>query len=142
MCRLLRKTIRSQWAVRPMEELGVGSLSEKENLWDELFETPWDRKVKLHSVKFTFVPFTNSVISERSTDTEPDSDLQFGGMVTLLTLELSPATTPLAENGDALYETISQVLSFKVFDSAGRLCRLCISRLLQCGANTVTHVEI
>jgi hypothetical protein len=36
LCPLIRKTIRKTWAVRPMEEWGIGPIREKDGLWDEV----------------------------------------------------------------------------------------------------------
>lgn len=54
LCRLLRKAVRAQWVARPMAERGLGALSEKDGLWDEMFGMPWDRKVRIYNPTFTF----------------------------------------------------------------------------------------
>ena len=105
LCRLIRKSIRKTWAVRPMEEWGVGPIREKDGLWDELLEAQWDRKVKIHKVTFSL-----------ETATEKLED----GVVVSLGLEFGPATAFVSEETDFQYGEIGQALSFKVFDSQGK----------------------
>lgn len=115
LCRIIRKALRQAWAVRPMEEWGVGPLSEKDRLWDELFEVPWDRKVRMYNLAFSFEPLLGS--SEMVRDS---NNSQRGGMVTGMTLEFGPATRGKTGDGEPLHGDISQVLSFKAYDSIGK----------------------
>jgi len=118
LCRLIRKTIRAQWAIRPMEEWGVGPLREKEGLWDELLKAPWDRKVKIHKLSFSLkgVPNTLPMSSDNRGTTEQND---YQGMVVFLGLEFGPATLLSSPDGVDLYGEIGQVLGFKVYDSQG-----------------------
>ena len=114
LCRFLRKTIRTTWAVRPMEEWGVGALSEKEGLWNELFETPWDGIVKIQNARFTFTPFPGSNAGDNSLNSP-----QLDGVLTRLTLDFGPASTPKGKDDEELHGDISQMLSFKAYSSIG-----------------------
>jgi hypothetical protein len=118
LCRIIRKTIRAKWAIRPMEEWGVGPLREKEGLWDELLKAPWNRKVKIHKLSFSLkkVPNALPIPSDAGATTEQD-DCQ--GMVVFFGLEFGPATLLSSSDGTDLYGEISQVLGFKVYDSQG-----------------------
>lgn len=116
LCGLMRKTIRKHWAVRPMEEWGVGPISERDGCWDELLDAPWDRKVKIHKVTFDLkVADHNFAMSPVSTATESLED----GMVTTLAMEFGPATLFISPQTDFQCGEISQALSFKVFESQG-----------------------
>jgi hypothetical protein len=105
---MIRKAIRSQWSVRPMEEWGVGPLREKEGLWDELFISPWDRRVKIHNMAFT-VPNEEVELPNR------------WGLVVSLSFEFGPETKLALPDGSGTYGDIGRVVSFKVFDSQGEL---------------------
>lgn len=108
LCKLIRKTVRSAWAARPMEEWGYGPLSEKDSYWDDLFRAPWNRKVKIHSAQFTLLPTSTAFPSDvRSPSQGRD------GMVANLSFEFGPLTQD-GEHGD-----ISQIVSFRVFDGQG-----------------------
>jgi hypothetical protein len=104
LCRLIRKSIRKTWAIRPMEEWGVGPIREKDGLWDELLDAPWNRKVRIHKVTFNL---------ESATEKVQD------GVVASLGLEFGPATQFVSGETDYQYGEIGQALSFKVFDSRG-----------------------
>jgi hypothetical protein len=96
-CKLLRKTIRQNWAVRPMEEWGVGPLRETDNHWWHLFDTPWDCKVRINKASFSL---TEDIVCNLA--------FQFG-----------PETEVLRSDGEP-YGEISQVISFKIFDGYGK----------------------
>lgn len=118
LCRLIRKTIREKWAIRPMEEWGVGPLREKEGLWDELLKASWDRKVKIHNLSFSLkkVPSAMPMSSDTRATTEKDD---YQGMVVFFGLEFGPVTLLSSPDGAGLYGEIGQVLGFKVYDSQG-----------------------
>jgi hypothetical protein len=118
LCRLMRKTMRAKWAIRPMEEWGVGPLSEEEGLWDELFKAPWDRKVKIHKLAFSLKNVSNASSMPLDT-TAPAKQDDHRGMVVGFNLEFGPATLLNSPDGTALYGEIGQVLGFKVYDSQG-----------------------
>ena len=90
-----------------MEEWGIGPLREKDGLWDELLDAPWDRKVKIHKVTFNVEAVTENA-----------KDIQ-NGMIISLGLEFGPATKFVSREPDFQYGEIGQALSFKVFDSQG-----------------------
>lgn len=113
LCRTIRKTIRSAWAVRPMEEWGFGPLSEKDSYWDDLFTSTWDRKVKIHSANF-------SVADARSTS-QTSLNERPSAMVVTLSMEFGPLTKPPVSSDIQDYGNISQVISFKVFDQQGTI---------------------
>jgi hypothetical protein len=117
LCKLIRKTIRTKWATRPMEEWGVGPLREKEGLWDELFKAPWDRKVKIHSLTFSLKPVLNASPTPLATIDSAQKDQQ--SIVIGFNLEFGPATLLSSSDETALYGEIGQVLGFKVYDSQG-----------------------
>jgi hypothetical protein len=119
LCKTIRKNIRTKWAIRPMEEWGVGPLREKEGLWDELFEAPWDRKVKIHSLSFSLKYFSN--VSPRPSGTIDSATKDQQGMVVGFNLEFGPATLLNSSDGTTLYGEIGQVIGFKVYDSQGEL---------------------
>ena len=52
LCSVLQWAIRTNWAVRPMEEWSVGPIREKDEYWADLLATNWDGRVKIHSVSF------------------------------------------------------------------------------------------
>ncbi len=108
LCRLVRKAIRSGWAVRPMEEWGVAPLSEKDSYWDGLFTSTWDKKVRIHRAIFT-VPDVHAKPQVASRQ-EPDK------MVLSLSMEFGPLTLPNTSDGEESHGEIGQVISFKVFD--------------------------
>jgi hypothetical protein len=118
LCRLIRKTIRAKWATRPMEEWGVGPLREKEGLWDELLKAPWDRKVKIHNLSFSFKKISNASPAPSDTRATTEQD-DYQGMVVFFGLDFGPATLLTSSDGTALYGEIGQVLGFKVYDSQG-----------------------
>lgn len=93
-----------------MEEWGIGPLREKEGLWDELFVSPWDRKVRIHELTFRLKKVSDSSFAPSEAS---------NGMVVSLNLEFGPATLLTSFNGESSYGEIGQVLEFKVFDSQG-----------------------
>ncbi|KAI0178818.1 HET-domain-containing protein [Hypoxylon sp. FL1284] len=107
LCRLLRKTIRSSWAVslRPMEEHGLGVLSAKDGLWDDLFGKPWDRQVRIFHGHFR--------LSSRGLHQDDHSE-QF---IQNLSIRFGPANLPAEEDDWPYKRQIYQVLMFNVFDS-------------------------
>lgn len=111
LCRLIRKTIRSAWAVRPMEEWGVGPLSEKDSYWDELFASTWDKKIRIHSAKFS----VSDIHAKSQTSSRQDAE----SVVVSLSMEFGPLTKPHTPDGDQDHGEIGQVISFKVFDQQG-----------------------
>lgn len=113
LCRLFRRTIRAGWAVHPMEELGLGPLRENDGLWDDLFEETWDQKVKIFSPVF----IVEKTVETSSTPQETEGAIN--GMVTMLHLEFGPANT-FSANSSHQHDTISRIVSFKIFDSQGR----------------------
>jgi len=116
MCRLIRKEIRAAWAVRPMEEWGLGPLREKEGLWDELFTSPWDRKVRIYKVTFAIAGNANSSAAFDVGTAKEDGE---NGMVVSLNLEFGPSTRLRSAHEEGRFGEIGQVIGFKVFDSQG-----------------------
>jgi hypothetical protein len=117
LCRFIRKNIRNAWAVRPMEEWGVGPIREKDGLWDELLDAAWDRRVKIHKVAFNLEDIIqSSSLTSASTGSGPADCV-----VVSLGLEFGPATPFVSPETSFIYEEIGQALSFKVFDSQGEL---------------------
>lgn len=116
LCKLLRKTIRAKWATRPMEEWGVGPLTEKEGVFDELLASSWDRKVRIRKLSFVLENTSNSFSTP--VDKSPEQ-VNHNDMVVRLDLEFGPATLPAAPEGTPPYGDISQVIGFKIFDSQG-----------------------
>ncbi|KAI8634126.1 HET-domain-containing protein [Xylariaceae sp. FL1651] len=117
LCGLIRKIIRSSWAValRPMEEEGIGTITDKDGIWDELLDMEWDCKVRLYHAHF--------YLQKRgaSQDSSPSPDrgsLGLSEFVQLLGLRFGPATLPLEADGRELRRPIYQEVQFKVFDSA------------------------
>ena len=55
-CHLLRKTIRSTWTSQPVLEAGYTVVTEEDGLSEQLFETEWDRTMKVHALEFQFSP--------------------------------------------------------------------------------------
>lgn len=119
-CKYIRKTIRAKWAVRPMEEWGVGPLREKEGLWEDFFTAPWDCKVKIHNLLFSLdkESDTSPVPLDVMTSTEEDD---YPGMVISFGFEFGLATLLTSSDGASLYGEIGQRIGFKVFDSQGGL---------------------
>jgi hypothetical protein len=118
LCKFLRKTIRAKWATRPMEEWGVGPLSEKEGVFNELLASSWDRKVRIRNLAFLLENTSNSFSTP--VDKSPDQ-VNHNGMVVRLALQFGPATLPAAPEGTPPYGDISQVIGFRVFASQGEL---------------------
>lgn len=116
LCWIIRKHMRSSWAVRPMEEWGVGPLDENDDLSSDLLHTRWDGKVRFFNLKFTFNPLLDG---GGAAEDESACFKQEAGMVTAMTLEFGPVTPDAAEDGSYLHGEISQILGFKVFDSVG-----------------------
>lgn len=115
LCRFLRKTIRAKWATRPMEEWGVGPLREKEGLWDELFASPWDQKVRIRKLAFSLGKMTPASPTPNNTAEQFNQN----SMVVSFSLDFGPATVPTLSEGTTPYGDISQVLGFKVWDCHG-----------------------
>ncbi|KAF8865683.1 HET-domain-containing protein [Acephala macrosclerotiorum] len=111
LCRLIRKTIRSAWAVRPMEEWGVGPLSEKNSHWEEMLASRWDGKVKIYDASFS----VSHVYPESRAFTYNTAGQAAETMVIGLSMEFGPLTTPVAAGGQK-HGSISQIINFKVFD--------------------------
>ncbi len=118
LCRLMRKTIRAKWAVRPMEEWGVGPLREKEGLWDELFASPWDRKVNIHDLKFSLKKIADASTAPPDAKSTAEQD-DYQGVVVFFGFEFGPATRLTSSDGKSLYGEIGQIVGFKVYDSQG-----------------------
>jgi len=116
MCWMIRSAIRSSWAVRPMEEWGVGPLDEHDMNYFDLLDSPWDGKVRIFNLKFIFDPLLEPKTSSGYGNIESE---QQGGMITAMTLEFGPAPPKVAEDGSSLHGEISQVLRFKAYDSIG-----------------------
>jgi hypothetical protein len=109
MCWLLRKTLKAQWIKRPMEEIGVGVLSEKDGLFDDLLDEEWDCKVRISRAFFVFMPAFHPLGDNSQTE----------GIVTHLTFMVSLLNVPMGDDGQEVYGTIEKTLAFKVYDSAG-----------------------
>ncbi|KAI4864971.1 HET-domain-containing protein [Hypoxylon rubiginosum] len=109
LCRLIRKTIRSSWAVamRPMEERGLGVLSSKDGVWDTLFDKPWDRKVRIFDAYF--------YLSSRRQHQNDSHPLEF---IQSLGIRFGPANLPPEEDNWTYKREIHQELMFDVFDLA------------------------
>ncbi|KAI2619925.1 HET-domain-containing protein [Hypoxylon sp. NC1633] len=109
LCRLLRKTIRSSWAVamRSMEQEGLGVLSTKDGVWDDLFDKPWDRKVRIFHAQFH--------ISKRSLQQD---DSRLSEYIQKLNIRFGPTNLPTEADGWPYKRPIYQELEFKVIDSA------------------------
>lgn len=90
LCRLLRKTIRSLWAVamRPMEQEGLGVLSTKDGVWDALFDMPWDRKVRIFHAHF--------YLSSRRLRQDEENPSEF---IQKLIIRFGPAKLPTDADG-------------------------------------------
>lgn len=114
LCSLIRKTIRSAWAVRPMEEWGVGPLSEKDGRWEEMLASIWDGKVKIYDASFS----VSDVYPESRAFTYDTEGQKAETMVVSLSMEFGPLTTPLAVGGKH-HRSIGQIINFKVFDQQG-----------------------
>jgi hypothetical protein len=123
---MIRKTVRESWAIRPMEEWGVGPLREKERLWDELFSSPWDRQVRIYKVTFAVETFTDSPSHSAG---RKDSSSEDDAIIVTLSLEFGPMTKILLPDSSDFYGDIGQVISFKVFDSQGVSLFLCCSNI-------------
>lgn len=108
LCRIIRKALRRNWAVRPMEEWGVGPLSDDDV--GDLLDEPWDGKVRIFNLTFQFAPLGDASLPHAK---------QMGGVITGMTLEFGPATVARSEDGCALHGDISQIISFKAYDSVG-----------------------
>jgi hypothetical protein len=93
----------------------VGPLSERDPAFAELLHEPWDRRVRISNLSFAFDPLLES--PEAKVDAGNGLSLQRGGMVTGMSLEFGPIA-PTNGSGQ-LHDHISQVLSFKIFDSVG-----------------------
>ncbi len=72
LCRLIRKAIRSSWAARPMDDRSGNALSDREPMYYELFDTLWDRKVRIYNARFTFDSFPIEHV-EAKRETESDA---------------------------------------------------------------------
>ncbi|KAI1097865.1 HET-domain-containing protein [Jackrogersella minutella] len=109
LCRFLRKQIRSSWAVgmRPMEQDGLGVLSTKDGVWDELFDMPWDCKVKIFHAHF--------YLSNRKL---PPDDSHSQEFMQRFIIRFGSANLPTEAAGWPYRKQIHQALEFKVFDSA------------------------
>jgi hypothetical protein len=118
LCHLIRKTIRQQWATRPMEEWGVGPLSDRDETLEDLLNTTWDGLVRIFNLRFTFQPFPTDSVNEMR------KVAQMGGIITCLSLEFGPASAPCDPDGNPLHSEISQIIGFKVYDSIGELQRI------------------
>ncbi|KAI1407943.1 HET-domain-containing protein [Hypoxylon sp. FL1857] len=112
LCRLLRKGILSSWAIalRPMEQEGLGVLSTKDGVWDEFFDMPWDRKVRIFHAHFYL-----STRNLREDERHPSEFVQKS------IIRFGPANLPKEEDGWPYKRQIHQELEFKVFDSADTL---------------------
>jgi len=117
LCRAIRDQLLRTWAARPMEEWGVGPLSERSGIFDELLSAPWDRSVRISKLTWVLEPQPDiaRVTHESESDSHPGA-----GVITNMSVEFGPATTAVNEHGDPLHENISQTMSFKVFDSIGK----------------------
>ncbi|KLU92596.1 hypothetical protein MAPG_11541 [Magnaporthiopsis poae ATCC 64411] len=104
LCRIFRKTLRRDWAVRPMDERGIGPLSDSDGLLDE----PWDGKVRIFNLIFHLEPLVDAGLPRAK---------QMGSVITAMSLEFGPATVARSEDGCALHEEISQIINFKAYDS-------------------------
>ena len=91
-----------------MEEWGVGPLSDNDPEFSDLLSEPWDGRVRIHNLKYTF---------ERLLDTVPSDPEQMGGMITFMTLEFGPIAPKPFGDEPPLHAEISQIIRFKVFDS-------------------------
>lgn len=123
LCWIVRKALRQSWAVRPMEEWGVGPLSGQDPDFVDLLDGPWDRRVRLSKLKFELKPLADHSSSDstlRQGACTSQGARQRGHMVTAMTLEFGPLTPPPPDDGSPpLHGDISQILNFKVFDSTG-----------------------
>ncbi|KAK0707905.1 heterokaryon incompatibility protein-domain-containing protein [Lasiosphaeris hirsuta] len=111
LCWMIRSEIRKNWAVRPMEEWGFGPLSEDDPSLVDLLETPWDGRVRVFNLKFTFDRLVGAL------EESPADPAQMGGMVTGVGLEFGPVTPEAGDEGSSLHNEISQIIRFKAFDS-------------------------
>ncbi|CAM1506077.1 Fc.00g057180.m01.CDS01 [Cosmosporella sp. VM-42] len=117
-CRLLRKTIRATWTTQPILESGYTVITEEDGLSERLFDTVWDRTMKVHRLEFQFTPFGTFQYGTRMTFNEDTGcERQNGGLVTGLTVEVGPAVEALADDGESICGEICKTLSFKVYDS-------------------------
>ncbi|EJT82482.1 hypothetical protein GGTG_02455 [Gaeumannomyces tritici R3-111a-1] len=104
LCRIIRKALRQNWAVRPMDEQGIGPLSDDDSLLDE----PWDGKVRISNLNFSL---------DRLEDAGLSHPKQMGGVLARMHLRYGLATIARSEDGSALHEDISQAFGFEVYDS-------------------------
>jgi hypothetical protein len=109
LCRFLRKSVRQAWAVRPMEEWGVGPLEPH----DEMMTSKWDGTVVLSNVSFALESPAQPALGGTESDNEAYE------VVTRMSLEFGPVIPTEQDEGIRLHGKISQVVSFKVFDSVG-----------------------
>lgn len=106
-----------------MEEMLAGTLSEREGYWDQLFQTPWDRKVRIHNVSFS--TFSKREAKSRSEQNHGASEL--GGpegdvmVIDTFGFDIGPANSPCDDAGRPYHGEISKNMNFKVFDSVGGL---------------------
>ena len=110
--KLIRKAIRKSWAIRPMEEAGVGTLRKDDGFWDDLFSESWDRKVKKYQPTF----FVEKVVYISESRISIDNE---NLMITALNLESGPENTRVSYGSPRTHDRISQIISFKAFDSQG-----------------------
>jgi hypothetical protein len=115
LCGLMRKNIRINWGVRPMEEWGMGPIREKDRHWGELLASPWDRKVRIHDLQFTLRESTEAASTAINSGKNGKD-----GIVMNLSFQFGPATQYVSADETVPYGEIGQLVSFKVFDSQGK----------------------
>ena len=110
LCSLLRGAIRKNWAVRPMEESGVGPIRAQDGYWDDLIDTQWDGRVKIHSLTFTRdmdYTFSNGKV-------EP---LPLSVMYVEFSPYLLAGIKEPVQIGNTAHWSIGQIIGFKLYTS-------------------------
>ncbi|KAI0147103.1 HET-domain-containing protein [Xylariaceae sp. FL1272] len=114
LCGLIRDTIRSSWGVtlRPMEEEGIGTLSDTAGVWDELLEMNWDHRVRIHHARF---------ILQKHLSVGSEDGNESAEFVQWLILRFGPETLPDEADGRSPLRALYQELQFQVFDSVDEI---------------------
>ena len=104
----------STWGVQPFEDVGVGPLDYISGNWAELYDSAWDRKVKIYGAYFTVV--------RRSGAAPEDFSSTARGFLRYLSIRVGPliSATDSPNRPVRIYDEIRQTINFKVFHLQGR----------------------